>query len=59
MFWGFFTYNHFWMCCLHPLPVVLISCAVYFPFALSLLCLILDTARDGAAQEMVKQLVGK
>lgn len=59
MFWAFFTYNHFWMCCLHPLPVVLISCAVYFPFALSLLCLILDTARDGAAQEMVKQLVGK
>lgn len=47
------------MCCLHPLPVVLISCAVYFPFALSLLCLILDTARDDAAQEMVKQLVGK
>lgn len=59
IFWGFFTYNHFWICCLRPLPVVLISCAVYFPFALSLLCLILDTARDGAAQEMVKQLVGK
>lgn len=57
---GFFsTHNHFWICCLHPLPVVLISCAVYFPFALSLLCLISDTVRDGAAQEMVKQLVGK
>lgn len=59
MFWGLFTHSHFWMYCLHALPVVLISCAVYFPFALSLLCLILDTARDDAAQEMVKQLVGK
>lgn len=59
MFGFFFASNHFWMCCLHPLPVVLISCAVYFRFALSLLCLILDTARDAAAQEMVKQLVGK
>lgn len=59
MLWVFFPHNHFWICCLHPLPVVLISCAVYFPFALSLLCLISDTVRDGAAQEMVKQLVGK
>lgn len=59
MLWVFSIHIHSWMCCSHPLPVAPISCAAYFPFALSLLCLISDTVRGGAAQEMGKQLVGK